>query len=126
VLEVITGTGAAHVTVLPIDRGLIGIADEAAIRAVAGRPGRGGGAVLVAGAGAGRGRGARPAPAGRRRRGADGEAAAATRRGEVVIARRGRDHLDRPVHGGDVARLRRRRGRGDRARPGFGGRAWTW
>lgn len=34
-LDVITGTGAAHVAVLPADRGLIEIADEAAIRAVA-------------------------------------------------------------------------------------------
>ncbi|MFL6144365.1 MAG: DAK2 domain-containing protein [Labedaea sp.] len=85
-LEVITGTGAAHVTVLPIDRGLIGIADEAAIRAVA----AGQDVVVVPCSSPVQVLAAVAVHDPRRRAGDDvvrmAEAAAATRWGEVVIA----------------------------------------
>jgi DAK2 domain fusion protein YloV len=86
-LDVITGTGAAHVTVLPPDHGLIEIADEAAIRAVAG----GQDVVVVPCSSPVQVLAAVAVHDPRRRSGDDvvrmAEAAAATRRGEVVIAR---------------------------------------
>lgn len=85
-LEVITGTGAAHVTVLPADAGLMEIADEAAIRAVA----AGQDVVVVPCSAPVQALAAVAVHDPRRRSGDDvvamAEAAAATRRGEVVVA----------------------------------------
>jgi DAK2 domain fusion protein YloV len=85
-LEVITGTKAAHVAVLPIDRGLIEIADEAAIRAVA----AGQDVVVVPCSSPVQVLAAVAVHDPRRRAGDDvvrmAEAAALTRRGEVNIA----------------------------------------
>ncbi|SDC63725.1 DAK2 domain-containing protein [Actinokineospora iranica] len=85
-LRVITGTGAAHVTVLPGDAGLMAIADEAAIRAVA----AGQDVVVVPCASPVQALAAIAVHDPRRRAGDDvvamAEAAAATRRGEVVVA----------------------------------------
>lgn len=85
-LEAITGTGAAHVSVLPADSGLMEIADEASIRAVA----AGQDVVVVPCAAAVQVLAAVAVHDSRRRAGDDvvamAEAAAATRRGEVVIA----------------------------------------
>ncbi|RLK55468.1 DAK2 domain-containing protein [Actinokineospora cianjurensis] len=85
-LEVITGTAAAHVTVLPGDTGLMSVADEAAIRAVAG----GQDVVVVPCASPVQALAAIAVHDPRRRSGDDvvamAEAAAATRRGEVVVA----------------------------------------
>ncbi|HEV2783213.1 MAG TPA: dihydroxyacetone kinase, partial [Actinophytocola sp.] len=85
-LRVITGTRAAHVTVLPADKGLIEIADEAAIRAVAA-----GQDVVVVPCSSPVQVLAAVAVHDPRRRSADdvvrmAEAAAATRRGEVMVA----------------------------------------
>jgi DAK2 domain fusion protein YloV len=85
-LDVITGTGAAHVAVLPADRGLIEIADEAAIRAVA----AGQDVVVVPCSSPVQVLAAVAVHDPRRRAGDDvvrmAEAAALTRRGEVVVA----------------------------------------
>lgn len=85
-LDVITGTRAAHVAVLPIDRGLIEIADEAAIRAVA----AGQDVVVVPCSSPVQALAAVAVHDPRRRAGDDvvrmAEAAALTRRGEVTIA----------------------------------------
>lgn len=85
-LQVITGTGAGHVTVLPGDAGLMEIADEAAIRAVA----AGQDVVVVPCASPVQALAAIAVHDPRRRSGDDvvamAEAAAATRRGSVVIA----------------------------------------
>ncbi|GAA3009356.1 DAK2 domain-containing protein [Actinokineospora diospyrosa] len=85
-LEVITGTTAAHVTVLPGDAGLMAVADEAAIRAVA----AGQDVVVVPCASPVQVLAAIAVHDPRRRAGDDvvamAEAAAATRRGEVLIA----------------------------------------
>jgi hypothetical protein len=85
-LEAITGTGASHVTVLPADSTLIEIADEASIRAVA----AGQDVVVVPCASPVQVLAAVAVHDPRRRAGDDvvamAEAAAATRRGEVVVA----------------------------------------
>jgi hypothetical protein len=85
-LDVITGTGAAHVAVLPADRGLIEIADEAAIRAVA----AGQDVVVVPCSSPVQVLAAVAVHDQRRRSGDDvvrmAEAAALTRRGEVAVA----------------------------------------
>jgi fatty acid kinase len=85
-LDVITGTGAAHVAVLPADRGLIEIADEAAIRAVA----AGQDVVVVPCSSPVQVLAAVAVHDPRRRAGDDvvrmAEAAALTRRGEVIVA----------------------------------------
>ncbi|PPK64344.1 DAK2 domain-containing protein [Actinokineospora auranticolor] len=85
-LEVITGTGAAQVTVLPGDAGLMAVADEAAIRAVAG----GQDVVVVPCASPVQALAAIAVHDPRRRTGDDvvamAEASAATRRGAVVVA----------------------------------------
>jgi uncharacterized protein len=85
-LETITGTAAAHVTVLPADPGLVEAADEASIRAVA----AGQDVVVVPCASPVQVLAAVAVHDPRRRAGDDvvamAEAAAATRRGEVVVA----------------------------------------
>lgn len=85
-LQVITGTGAAHVTVLPPDDGLMSVADEAAIRAVA----AGQDVVVVPCASPVQALAAIAVHDPRRRAGDDvvamAEAAAATRRGMVMVA----------------------------------------
>jgi uncharacterized protein len=85
-LDVITGTKAAHVAVLPIDRGLVETADEAAIRAVA----AGQDVVVVPCSSPVQVLAAVAVHDPRRRAGDDvvrmAEAAALTRRGEVSIA----------------------------------------
>lgn len=85
-LEAITATGAAHVTVLPADAGLVEAADEASIRAVA----AGQDVVVVPCASPVQVLAAVAVHDPRRRAGDDvvamAEAAAATRRGEVVVA----------------------------------------
>jgi DAK2 domain fusion protein YloV len=85
-LETITGTGAAHVTVLPADPALVEAADEASIRAVA----AGQDVVVVPSASAVQVLAAVAVHDPRRRASDDvvamAEAAAATRRGEVVVA----------------------------------------
>ncbi|MPZ85871.1 MAG: dihydroxyacetone kinase, partial [Actinophytocola sp.] len=86
-LEAITGTGASHVSVLPADAGLIEVADEASIRAVAA-----GQDVVVVPCVSPVQVLAAVAVHDPRRRAADdvvtmAEAAAATRRGEVVVAK---------------------------------------
>jgi DAK2 domain fusion protein YloV len=85
-LETITGTAAAHVTVLPADPALIEAADEASIRAVA----AGQDVVVVPCASPVQALSAVAVHDPRRRAGDDvvamAEAAAATRRGEVVVA----------------------------------------
>ncbi|HWM04847.1 MAG TPA: DAK2 domain-containing protein [Actinophytocola sp.] len=85
-LEAITGTGASHVSVLPADAGLIEVADEAAIRAVA----AGQDVVVVPCASPVQVLAAVAVHDPRRRAGDDvvamAEAAAATRRGEVVVS----------------------------------------
>jgi dihydroxyacetone kinase-like predicted kinase len=85
-LETITGTAAAHVTVLPADAGLVEAADEASIRAVA----AGQDVVVVPCASPVQVLAAVAVHDPRRRAGDDvvamAEAAAATRRGEVVVA----------------------------------------
>jgi uncharacterized protein len=85
-LETITGTSAAHVTVLPADAGLVEAADEASIRAVA----AGQDVVVVPCASPVQVLAAVAVHDPRRRAGDDvvamAEAAAATRRGEVVVA----------------------------------------
>jgi len=85
-LEAITGTAAAHVTVLPADFSLIEAADEASIRAVA----AGQDVVVVPCASPVQVLAAVAVHDPRRRAGDDvvamAEAAAATRRGEVVVA----------------------------------------
>jgi dihydroxyacetone kinase-like predicted kinase len=85
-LDVITGTGAAHVTVLPAGHDLIEVADEAAIRAVA----AGQDVVVVPCASPVQVLAAVAVHDPRRRSGDDvvrmAEAAAATRHGEVAVA----------------------------------------
>jgi uncharacterized protein len=85
-LQAITGTGASHVTVLPADSTLIEIADEASIRAVA----AGQDVVVVPCSSPVQVLAAVAVHDPRRRAGDDvvamAEAAAATRRGEVVVA----------------------------------------
>jgi dihydroxyacetone kinase-like predicted kinase len=85
-LEAITGTAAAHVTVLPADAGLVEAADEASIRAVA----AGQDVVVIPCASAVQVLAAVAVHDPRRRAGDDvvamAEAAAATRRGEVTVA----------------------------------------
>jgi len=85
-LNLITSTGAAHVTVLPGDDTLVGIADEAATRAVAG----GQDVVLVPCVSPVQALSALAVHDPARRAGDDvvamAEAAAATRRGELVVA----------------------------------------
>ena len=85
-LETITGTAAAHVTVLPADPALVEAADEASIRAVA----AGQDVVVVPCASPVQVLSAVAVHDPRRRAGDDvvamAEAAAATRRGEVVVA----------------------------------------
>ncbi|GAB1514702.1 DAK2 domain-containing protein [Actinophytocola sp. KF-1] len=85
-LETITGTAAAHVTVLPADPGLVEAADEASIRAVA----AGQDVVVVPCASPVQVLSAVAVHDPRRRASDDvvamAEAAAATRRGEVVVA----------------------------------------
>jgi fatty acid kinase len=101
-LDVITGTGAAHVTVLPADQGLTAVADEAAIRAVA----AGQDVVVVPCSSPVQVLAAVAVHDPRRRSGDDvvrmAEAAAATRRGEVTIA--GEDAITwvGPCAAGDV------------------------
>nr|WP_130344949.1 DAK2 domain-containing protein [Herbihabitans rhizosphaerae] len=86
-LDVITETGAAQVTVLPGDVGLTAVADEAAIRAVAG----GQDVLVVPCSSPVQALAALAVHDPRRRAGDDvvsmAEAAAATRRGEVMIAK---------------------------------------
>jgi dihydroxyacetone kinase-like predicted kinase len=85
-LEAVTGTGAAHVSVLPGDASLIEVCDEAAIRAVA----AGQDVVVVPCASPVQVLAAVAVHDPRRRAGDDvvamAEAAAATRRGEVVVS----------------------------------------
>jgi hypothetical protein len=85
-LEAITATAAAHVTVLPADAALVEAADEASIRAVA----AGQDVVVVPGASAVQVLAAVAVHDPRRRASDDvvamAEASAATRRGEVVVA----------------------------------------
>nr|WP_026316142.1 DAK2 domain-containing protein [Actinokineospora enzanensis] len=85
-LEVITSTSAAHVIVLPGDAGLMAVADEAAARAVA----AGQDVVVVPCASPVQALAAIAVHDPRRRAGDDvvgmAEAAAATRRGEVIVA----------------------------------------
>jgi dihydroxyacetone kinase-like predicted kinase len=85
-LEAITGTAAAHVTVLPADAGLVEAADEASIRAVA----AGQDVVVIPCASPVQVLAAVAVHDPRRRAGDDvvamAEAAAATRRGEVTVA----------------------------------------
>jgi dihydroxyacetone kinase-like predicted kinase len=85
-LNLITSTGAAHVTVLPGDDSLVGIADEAATRAVAG----GQDVVVVPCVSPVQALAALAVHDPARRSGDDvvamAEAAAATRRGELVVA----------------------------------------
>lgn len=85
-LNLITSTGASHVTVLPGDEGLIGIADEAATRAVAG----GQDVIVIPCASPVQALAALAVHDPARRAGDDvvsmAEAAAATRRGELVVA----------------------------------------
>jgi dihydroxyacetone kinase-like predicted kinase len=85
-LETISGTGAAHVTVLPADARLVEAADEASIRAIA----AGQDVVVVPCASPVQVLAAVAVHDPRRRAGDDvvamAEAAAATRRGEVVVA----------------------------------------
>jgi DAK2 domain fusion protein YloV len=101
-LEAITGTRAAHVTVLPVDNGLIEVADEAAIRAVA----AGQDVVVVPCSAPVQVLAAVAVHDPRRRAGDDvvrmAEAAAATRWGEVVVA--GEDAITwiGPCQAGDV------------------------
>ena len=101
-LQVITGTGAAHVTVLPGHPDLTATADEAAIRAVA----AGQDVVVVPCASPVQAMAALAVHDPRRRAGDDvvamAEAAAATRRGEVVVA--GEDAITwiGPCAAGDV------------------------
>jgi DAK2 domain fusion protein YloV len=85
-LEAITGTAAAHVTVMPADAGLVEAADEASIRAVA----AGQDVVVIPCASPVQVLAAVAVHDPRRRAGDDvvamAEAAAATRRGEVTVA----------------------------------------
>lgn len=85
-LNLITSTGASHVTVLPGDEGLTGIADEAAARAVAG----GQDVVVIPCASPVQALAALAVHDAARRSGDDvvsmAEAAAATRRGELTVA----------------------------------------
>jgi hypothetical protein len=101
-LEVITGTGAAHVTVLPADRDLTAVADEAAIRAVA----AGQDVVVVPCSSPVQVLAAVAVHDPRRRSGDDvvrmAEAAAATRRGEVTIAAEDAITWVGPCAAGDV------------------------
>ena len=101
-LEVITGTGAAHVAVLPADPGLMEIADEASIRAVA----AGQDVVVVPCASPVQVLAAVAVHDTRRRAGDDvvamAEAAAATRRGEVVVAEQAAITWIGPCAAGDV------------------------
>jgi hypothetical protein len=101
-LEVITGTGAAHVTVLPADQGLTAVADEAAIRAVA----AGQDVVVVPCSSPVQVLAAVAVHDPRRRSGDDvvrmAEAAAATRRGEVMIANEDAITWVGPCAAGDV------------------------
>ncbi|GAA3055312.1 DAK2 domain-containing protein [Actinokineospora globicatena] len=101
-LEVITGTAAAHVTVLPGDTGLMAVADEAAIRAVA----AGQDVVVVPCASPVQALAAIAVHDPRRRAGDDvvamAEAAAATRRGELVIAEADGITWVGPCRAGDV------------------------
>jgi DAK2 domain fusion protein YloV len=101
-LQIITGTGAAHVTVLPVHRDLMAVADEAAIRAVA----AGQDVVVVPCASPVQALAALAVHDPRRRAGDDvvamAEAAAATRRGEVVVAREDAITWVGPCAAGDV------------------------
>ncbi|GLZ41722.1 DAK2 domain-containing protein [Actinokineospora sp. NBRC 105648] len=101
-LDVITGTGAAHVTVLPADTGLMAIADEAAIRAVA----AGQDVVVVPCASPVQALAAIAVHDPRRRAADDvvamAEASAATRRGEVVVAAQDAITWIGPCAAGDV------------------------
>jgi DAK2 domain fusion protein YloV len=85
-LNLITSTGASHVTVLPGDEGLVGIADEAATRAVAG----GQDVVVIPCVSPVQALAALAVHDPARRSGDDvvamAEASAATRRGELVVA----------------------------------------
>lgn len=101
-LQVITGTGAAHVTVLPGHPDLTAIADEAAIRAVA----AGQDVVVIPCASPVQALAALAVHDPRRRAGDDvvamAEAAAATRRGEVVVAEEDAITWIGPCAAGDV------------------------
>ncbi|MGQ0837505.1 DAK2 domain-containing protein [Actinokineospora sp.] len=101
-LQVITGTGAAHVTVLPGNAGLVAIADEAAIRAVA----AGQDVVVVPSVSPVQVLAAIAVHDPRRRAGDDvvamAEASAATRRGEVVVAAEDAITWIGPCRAGDV------------------------
>ncbi|WP_424190223.1 DAK2 domain-containing protein [Actinokineospora sp. G85] len=104
-LQVITGTGAAHVTVLPGHAVLMELADEAAIRAVAG----GQDVVVVPCASPVQALAAIAVHDPRRRAGDDvvamTEAAAATRRGEVRVAVEDAITWIGPCRAGDVLGL---------------------
>ncbi|MFC7616988.1 hypothetical protein ACFQV2_29630 [Actinokineospora soli] len=101
-LQVITGTGAAHVTVLPGHPDLTATADEAAIRAVA----AGQDVVVVPCASPVQAMAALAVHDPRRRAGDDvvamAEAAAATRRGEVLVAAEDAITWVGPCAAGDV------------------------
>lgn len=101
-LQVITGTGAAQVTVLPGHPDLMEVADEAAIRAVA----AGQDVVVVPCASPVQALAALAVHDPRRRAGDDvvamAEAAAATRRGEVVVAAEDAITWIGPCRAGDV------------------------
>jgi hypothetical protein len=101
-LNLITSTGASHVTVLPGDEGLVGIADEAATRAVAG----GQDVVVVPCASPVQALAALAVHDPARRAGDDvvsmAEAAAATRRGELVVASQDAITWIGPCRAGDL------------------------
>jgi dihydroxyacetone kinase-like predicted kinase len=101
-LNLITSTGAAHVTVLPGDDTLVGIADEAATRAVAG----GQDVVVVPCVSPVQALSALAVHDPARRAGDDvvamAEAAAATRRGELVVASADAITWIGPCRAGDI------------------------
>jgi uncharacterized protein len=101
-LNLITSTGASHVTVLPGDEGLVGIADEAATRAVAG----GQDVVVIPCSSPVQAMAALAVHDPARRAGDDvvsmAEASAATRRGELVVARQDALTWIGPCRAGDL------------------------
>ncbi|MBP2323676.1 DAK2 domain fusion protein YloV [Kibdelosporangium banguiense] len=101
-LNLITSTGASHVTVLPGDEGLVGIADEAATRAVAG----GQDVVVIPCASPVQALAALAVHDPARRSGDDvvsmAEASAATRRGELVVTSQDAITWIGPCQAGDL------------------------
>ncbi|MET0132118.1 MAG: dihydroxyacetone kinase, partial [Kibdelosporangium sp.] len=101
-LNLITSTGASHVTVLPGDDGLVGIADEAQTRAVAG----GQDVVVIPCVSPVQAMAALAVHDPARRAGDDvvsmAEASAATRRGELVVAREDALTWIGPCRAGDL------------------------